>query len=143
MIDGLVLAPSDRSAIWLGKVIATLSFLVLAEIVALPAFALFFSGLNGGTLAGVALADVGRAHDEAMILRAEKPGADVGVVVERRHDDLVARLERAAERVHEIEVDRGHVGPEDDLLGLATEKVGGRHARPRPRPTTTPAGGVR
>ena len=59
LIDGLVLAPSDRSAIWLGKVIATLSFLVLAELVALPAFALFFSGLDAGTLAGLALADVG------------------------------------------------------------------------------------
>ena len=59
VLDGLVLAPCDRSAIWLAKGIATLSFLVLAELVALPAFALFFSGLAGSTVAAVALADVG------------------------------------------------------------------------------------
>src|ERR671934_258677 len=33
VLDGLVLAPSDRSAIWLGKVVATLAFLVIAEAV--------------------------------------------------------------------------------------------------------------
>jgi heme exporter protein B len=59
VLDGLVLAPCDRSAIWLAKGIATLSFLALAELVALPAFALFFSGLGGSTVAAVALADVG------------------------------------------------------------------------------------
>jgi len=59
VIDGLVLAPSDRSAIWLGKAIATFVFLVAAELVALPAFALFFSGIDGATVAGVALANLG------------------------------------------------------------------------------------
>ena len=59
VLDGLVLAPSDRSAIWLGKAIATLAFLVAAEIVALPVFALFFHGLRGSTIAAVALADLG------------------------------------------------------------------------------------
>jgi heme exporter protein B len=59
VLDGLVLAPSDRSAIWLGKAIATLAFLVAAEAVALPAFALFFDpGINGRTLVGVALAEL-------------------------------------------------------------------------------------
>ena len=43
MFDALVLAPCDRSAIWLGKTIAVLAFLVAAEVVALPAFAAFFS----------------------------------------------------------------------------------------------------
>ncbi len=61
VIDGLVLAPSDRSAIWLGKAIALLVFLGLAEIVALPAFALFFTGVDGATVAGVVLADLGIA----------------------------------------------------------------------------------
>ena len=61
VIDGLVLAPSDRSAIWVGKAIALLVFLVLAEVIALPAFALFFAGISGGTIAGVALADLGIA----------------------------------------------------------------------------------
>ena len=59
VLDGLVLAPSDRSAIWLGKSVAALAFLVLAEVVALPLFALFFSGLDAATVAGIALADVG------------------------------------------------------------------------------------
>jgi heme exporter protein B len=59
VLDGLVLAPSDRSAIWLGKALALLFFLVLAEIVALPAFAAFFAGLSPATIAAVALADIG------------------------------------------------------------------------------------
>ena len=59
VLDGLVLAPCDRSAIWLGKGLAALAFLVLAEVVALPAFALFFRGIGGATIAGVALANVG------------------------------------------------------------------------------------
>jgi heme exporter protein B len=59
VLDGLVLAPSDRSAIWLGKALALLVFLVLAELVALPAFAAFFAGLGGATVAAVALADIG------------------------------------------------------------------------------------
>jgi heme exporter protein B len=59
MFDALVLAPCDRSAIWLGKALAVLAFLVAAEVVALPAFAAFFSGLDGRTVAAVALADVG------------------------------------------------------------------------------------
>jgi heme exporter protein B len=61
MFDALVLAPCDRSAIWLGKTLAVLAFLVAAELVALPAFAAFFSGLNGRTVAAVALADIGIA----------------------------------------------------------------------------------
>jgi len=61
MFDALVLAPCDRSAIWLGKALAVLAFLAAAEVVALPAFAAFFSGLDGRTVAAVALADVGIA----------------------------------------------------------------------------------
>jgi heme exporter protein B len=59
MFDVLVLAPADRSAIWLGKSLAVLGFLVAAEVVALPAFAAFFSAVDGRTVAAVALADVG------------------------------------------------------------------------------------
>jgi heme exporter protein B len=61
LFDALVLAPCDRSAIWLGKTIAVVTFLVAAEVVALPAFAAFFSGLDGRTIAAVALADIGIA----------------------------------------------------------------------------------
>lgn len=59
VFDGLVLAPSDRSAIWLAKSIATFAFLALAEALALPVFALFFNGVDGTTIAAVALADIG------------------------------------------------------------------------------------
>src|SRR5262249_8525367 len=59
VLDALVLAPSDRSAIWVAKSVATLAFLVLAELVALPVFAIFFHGLDTTTLAAIALADVG------------------------------------------------------------------------------------
>jgi heme exporter protein B len=59
VLDGLVLAPCDRSAIWVAKSIATLAFLAAAEVVALPVFALFFHGLRASTIAGVVLADLG------------------------------------------------------------------------------------
>jgi len=59
VLDGLVLAPSDRSAIWLGKTLATLAFLVAAQAVALPVFVLFFAPLDVTALAGVLLADIG------------------------------------------------------------------------------------
>ena len=59
VLDALVLAPCDRSAIWLGKVLATLAFLALVELIALPAFELFFGGIDATTVAAVALADVG------------------------------------------------------------------------------------
>lgn len=61
LFDGLVLAPCDRSAIWLAKGLAVLAFLLLAEAVALPAFALFFGPLGWGAIAGILLADVGIA----------------------------------------------------------------------------------
>jgi heme exporter protein B len=61
VIDGLVLAPSDRSAIWLGKTLSVLAFLVLAELLALPAFGLFFGDVDWPMIAGVALANVGIA----------------------------------------------------------------------------------
>ncbi|HEX9380753.1 MAG TPA: heme exporter protein CcmB [Gaiellaceae bacterium] len=61
LIDGLVLAPSDRSAIWLGKALSILVFLAAAELVAIPAFAVFFGSVGGSLVAGVALADLGIA----------------------------------------------------------------------------------
>ena len=59
VLDALVLAPSDRSAIWIAKTLATLAFLVAVEVVALPLFALFFHGVDGATIAAFALADLG------------------------------------------------------------------------------------
>ena len=58
-LDGLVLAPCDRSTIWLGKSLATLAFLAAAELVALPAFALFFAPIDLVAVAGVVLASIG------------------------------------------------------------------------------------
>ena len=59
VLDGLVLAPSDRSAIWLGKSAAVFVFLAAIEAVALPAFALFFSPLGVEAVLGVLLANLG------------------------------------------------------------------------------------
>jgi heme exporter protein B len=61
LLDGLVLAPCDRSAIWLGKVISMFALLLVAEAVALPAFALFFAPVDLSLVAGLLLADVGLA----------------------------------------------------------------------------------
>jgi heme exporter protein B len=59
VLDALLLAPCDRSAIWLGKSLATLAFLLAAQAVALPAFVVFFAPLDATAIAGVVLADVG------------------------------------------------------------------------------------
>jgi heme exporter protein B len=59
LIDALVLAPSDRSAIWVAKSLAVLAFLGIAELAALPAFGAFFSPVEWTTIAAVALADLG------------------------------------------------------------------------------------
>ena len=61
LMDGLVLAPCDRSAIWLAKTVSVFAFLALAELLALPAFALFFEPVDAATVAAVALANVGIA----------------------------------------------------------------------------------
>jgi heme exporter protein B len=60
-LDGLILAPCDRSAIWLGKTLSVLAFLLFAEAVALPAFALFYESVTWELVAGLALANVGIA----------------------------------------------------------------------------------
>ncbi len=61
VLDGLVLAPSDRSAIWLSKTVTVTAFLVLMEIVALPIFALLYAPLDAATIGAVLLADIGIA----------------------------------------------------------------------------------
>jgi heme exporter protein B len=54
-----VLAPVDRSTIWIGKACAVLAFLAAAEVVALPAYSLFFGAPDWETFVAIALADVG------------------------------------------------------------------------------------
>jgi len=61
LLDGLVLAPCDRSAIWLAKGASVMVFLLLAEAVALPAFAIFFAPVDATLVAAVFLADIGIA----------------------------------------------------------------------------------
>jgi heme exporter protein B len=58
-LDALVLATSDRSAIWVAKTLAAIAFLAVTEAVALPAFTLFFAPLGAAALAGAALATIG------------------------------------------------------------------------------------
>jgi heme exporter protein B len=67
VLDGLLLAPCDRSAIWLGKTLSIVAFLLFAEAVALPAFALFYERPTWELVAGVALANVGIAAVGALL----------------------------------------------------------------------------
>ncbi len=62
-LEGLLLAPLDRSAIYLAKVVATVAFMGLVEVVALPVFAGVFDAplLAPGVLFTVALGTLGFA----------------------------------------------------------------------------------
>ena len=61
VMDGLALATPDRSAIWLGKSLSIFAFLGVAELVALPAYAVFFQPVGWELIAAVVLANVGIA----------------------------------------------------------------------------------
>jgi len=52
-LDGLLLAPVSRSALFLGKYLANLAFVFVVEAVALPLFVLFFGVDIGGALGGI------------------------------------------------------------------------------------------
>ena len=87
-IDGLLLAPIDRTAVWIAKAGALLLYLVLLELVALPAFALLLLGTDLlavlGELAVVMLvADVGLAAVGALV---------AALAVETRARDLIVPL---------------------------------------------------
>jgi heme exporter protein B len=81
--EGLLLAPIDRTAIYVAKAAALLLYLALLEVVALPAFALLLDpGLGGGLaelIAILALADVGVAAVGALVagLAAEARAREV------------------------------------------------------------------
>jgi heme exporter protein B len=71
-LDGILLAPIDRTAVYLAKAAALFLYLVLLEIVALPAFAILLLGPDltkalPELLAIVALADVGLAGVGALV----------------------------------------------------------------------------
>jgi heme exporter protein B len=59
VLDALVLAPCDRSAIWLGKSLAMLAFLLVAELAAVPLFGVFFEPVSAATIGAILLANVG------------------------------------------------------------------------------------
>jgi len=60
-IDGLLLAPVDRSAIFFGKALGNLAFMTVVELVLLPLFAVLFSAplLRPGVLLVMALGTLG------------------------------------------------------------------------------------
>ena len=62
-IDGLLLAPVDRSAIFFGKALGNLAFMVVVEVVLLPLFSALFDVplLRPGVLVVMALGTVGYA----------------------------------------------------------------------------------
>ena len=66
--------------------------------------------------------DVDVLDDDAEIVLQREPRRDVPVVVEPRHEHLVARLELAGEGPGEQEVERRHALAERDLLAGAAEE---------------------
>lgn len=60
-LDGLLLAPSDRSVIWLAKTASVVVFLLLMEVIAVPAFALLYAPVDASMVGAILLADVGIA----------------------------------------------------------------------------------
>ena len=69
--------PCDRAAIWVARRSRCSAFLALAEVVALPAFALFFTDSTRETIAGVALAELGICAVGTLARRdgGRRPGA--------------------------------------------------------------------
>ena len=87
-LDGILLAPIDRTAIYLAKAAALFLYLVLLEIVALPAFAILLLGPDltdalPELLAVLALADVGLAGVGALV---------AGLASETRLRELIVPL---------------------------------------------------
>jgi len=69
------------------------------------------------------VADVGEADAQIEIPRQLEPGRDVAVVVQPGHEDLVAGRELPGRSPREREVERRHVGAEDDFLSAAAEEA--------------------
>jgi heme exporter protein B len=87
-LDGILLAPIDRTAVYLAKGAALFLYLVLLEIVALPAFAILLLGPDltdalPELLAVLALADVGLAGVGALV---------AGLAAETRLRELIVPL---------------------------------------------------
>jgi len=68
-IDGLVLAPVDRSAVFFGKALGNLIFIVVVEVILLPLFAALFDVplLRGGVFVVMLLGTVGYAAEGTLL----------------------------------------------------------------------------
>ena len=77
-IDALLLAPLDRSALWLGKALAQVGFLLAMELIAVPAFWVFFFQGDAPRLApflaAIVLADVGIAATGVIVAALARAG---------------------------------------------------------------------
>lgn len=87
-LDGVLLAPIDRTAVYLAKAAALFLYLVLLELVALPAFAVLLLGPGLGQafpelLAIVLLADLGLAGVGALV---------AGLAAEARSREVIVPL---------------------------------------------------
>jgi heme exporter protein B len=87
-LEGLLLAPIDRTAVWVAKAAALFIFLVALELVTVPAFALLLLGPGllealGPLTAILLLADVGLAAVGALV---------AALAVESRARELIAAL---------------------------------------------------
>src|SRR4051812_41638880 len=87
-LDGMLLAPIDRTSIYVAKAAALFLYLAVLELIALPAFALLLLGPNlldafPELLAIVVLADVGLAAVGALV---------AGIAAEARSRELVVPL---------------------------------------------------
>ena len=87
-IDGILLAPIDRTALFLAKAAALFLYLVLLEVVAVPAFAVLLLGPEllpalPGLVAALLLADLGLAVVGALVS---------ALAVETRARDLIVPL---------------------------------------------------
>jgi heme exporter protein B len=60
-LDGLLLAPVDRSAIYFGKVISNLAFMLIVEVIVLPIYSVLYSVnlFNPGLLSVILLGSLG------------------------------------------------------------------------------------
>src|SRR3989442_15960003 len=52
------------------------------------------------------------------------PGRNIGVVIEMSEQDFIARMKLATNRTADSVGQRGHVGTEDNFVGIAVEEIG-------------------
>jgi hypothetical protein len=77
----------------------------------------------------VVVTDVDPADGRARVARGHDPRPDVRIVVEPCHGDLVAGLERAAERPRQVQQQGRRVLSEQDLVRVAPQEAGAGAAR--------------